>query len=219
MEEQSKKGFGRALQIGVLLFILIVSPALSWYYLKKGVDYRKSALSELKDHGPISYFDWQLINRPKYQIADSLKDKIVIVGIVKSKGSQEEQMTATMNKIFDQFKERHDVLFATFLTDSDSLSVHNYVQKNNPKNNYNYWFSTISSEAYPKLLEGLKLSQKGDFSQTECPYITYINANGIVSNFYDINNKQQLGRLVEHIAMRLKIDKFEKPEIIRDKEK
>lgn len=220
MEEQSsQKGFGRIFQFAALLFILVIAPAMSWYYLRSGVDYRKTTLSELKDYGAFNFFDWKLVNRPKYAIADSIKDKIVIVNIVNNNEQDANNSTDVMNKIFDQFKERPDVLFATFLTTSDSIAAREYAKKNNPKNYTNYWFSTVSTDDYPKLLEGLKLNQKGDFSHSSCPYITYINAQGIVSNFYDINDKVQLGRLIEHIAMRLKIDKFDTPEIIREKEK
>jgi hypothetical protein len=219
MEEQPRRGFGRAIQIALLLFILIVSPALSWYYLRSGVDYRKAALSELKDYGALSFLDWNIINRPNYVVADSIKDKIVIMGIVRHSGTQAEQVTTVMNKVFDQFRERRDVLFTTFLTNTDSLSALAYAQKNNPRNYPNYWFVQTNSTTYPSVLSGLKLAQKGDFSTTECPYIIYVNAKGVVSNFYDVHDKQQLGRLIEHIAMKLKIDKFETPEVIRDKEK
>lgn len=219
MEEQSKKGLGRALQIIALSFVVIIAPGLSWYYLSSGVAYRKAVLSELKDYGTVNYLDWQVLNRPKFPVADSLKGKIVVVGIVDQNSSQAELATSVMNKVFEQFKDRSDVLFATFLTNTDSTTALAYAKKNNPKSYTNYWFSTISAKEYPKLLDGLKLNQKGVTAAKECSYITYINAQSTVSNFYDIRDNNQLGRLIEHIAMRLKIDKFETPEIIRDKEK
>jgi hypothetical protein len=218
MEEQPKKGIYKLLIFSLLLFILVVSPALSWFYLKSGVDYRKKSLSELKDYGTIDFLDWNLVNHKTINL-DSLKGKIVIVNIVNPNTADGEKSTVVMNKLFDQFKERNDVILATFLTQTDSLNALNFAQKNNLKRYPNYWFSTISKENYPRLLQGLKLSQKGDFSASECPYFTYINMNGIVSNFYDFHDNQQLGRLVEHIAMKLTIDPFETPEIKRDKEK
>ncbi len=218
MENQPKKGFGRAIQISLLLFIVVISPALSWYYLKSGVNYRKNSLSELKDYGAMDFLDWKLINN-KTLALDSLKGHIVIVNIVNPNTVEGAKNTAITNKVFDQFKDRRDVIVATFLTQTDSVAALAYAKKNNPRAYANYWFSTTSGENQQQLLKGLKLSQKGDFSTSECPYLTYINMQGVVSSFYDINDNLQLGRLIEHIAMKLTIDPFKTPEIKRDKEK
>ena len=48
MEENNQKGIRRIIRTGLVLIIIIALPALSVHYLKKGVDYRKKALSELK---------------------------------------------------------------------------------------------------------------------------------------------------------------------------
>jgi hypothetical protein len=219
MEEiQEKRGIGRAIQFGILLFIVVVSPALSWYYLRSGVDYRKSSLSELKDYGAMNFYDWKIVSHQPIT-ADSLAGNIVIVNIINPTTELGVKSTEKMNKLFAQFKDRHDVVLATFLTQTDSLSAVAYAQKNNPKRYANYWFSTTSGENYAQLIQALKLSQKGDFSASECPYFTYIDMKGIVKNFYDVNDNKQLGRLVEHIAMRLTIDPFDTPEIKREQEK
>lgn len=217
-ETQEKKSWARTIQISILLFIIVVSPALSWYYLRSGVAYRKSSLAELKDYGAMSFHDWKLVNHKPIS-ADSLTGRIVIVNIVNPTTSLGTKSTEKMNKLFEQFKDRRDVVLCTFLTDFDSLNTIAFAQKNNPKRYVNYWFSSTSGENYKQLVEGLKLSQKGDFSASECPYMVYIDMKGIVRNFYDVNDNMQLGRLVEHIAMKLTIDPFDTPEIKRVQEK
>jgi hypothetical protein len=219
MEEiQEKKGWARTIQISILLFIIIVSPGLSWYYLRSGVAYRKSSLAELKDYGAMSFHDWKVVSH-KPITADSLSGRIVIVNIVNPTTVLGAKSTEKMNKLFEQFKDRRDVVLCTFLTQTDSVNTVAFAQKNNPKRYANYWFSSTSGENYTQLLQGLKLSQKGDFSASECPYMTYIDMKGIVKNFYDINDNMQLGRLVEHIAMKLTIDPFDTPEVKREQEK
>jgi hypothetical protein len=219
MEEiKSQKGPARLITFGLLLFILIISPALSWYYLRSGVDYRKNSLSELKDYGKLDCTSWRLIGRSPIT-SDSLKGRIVIAQLVNPSGALGAKSTEVMNKLFDQFKDRRDVVLFTALTHCDSSSALAYAKQHNPKRYANYWFSTLSDAEIAPMLQSLKLAQKGDFSQQECPYFVYTNMEGTVSNFYDVNDNQQLGRLVEHIAMKLTIDKFETPKIQRDKEK
>lgn len=218
IDESPKKGFGRVVQFGLLLFILIVSPALSWYYLRSGVDYRKNSLSELKDLGAMDFYDWKLVPAKAIQ-ADSIKGKLTIVNVFDPQTPQGAQHSAVMRKLFDQFKDRRDVLLVSFLMNTDSSATVAYAKQQNPKSYRNYRFATTTGNNYTELLKGLKLSQKGDFSASECPYFTYIDMKGDVKSFYDVRDNQQLGRLVEHIAMKLTIDPFDQPEIKREKEK
>lgn len=39
------------IQISILFFLLIVTPYLSWYYLSRGLDYRKETMAHLGDFG------------------------------------------------------------------------------------------------------------------------------------------------------------------------
>ena len=103
-ETQEKKSWARTIQISILLFIIVVSPALSWYYLRSGVAYRKSSLAELKDYGAMSFHDWKLVNHKPIS-ADSLTGRIVIVNIVNPTTSLGTKSTEKMNKLFEQFKE------------------------------------------------------------------------------------------------------------------
>jgi len=204
--------------IALLLFILVVSPFLSWYYLKSGVDYRKKSLSELQNYGQFDCFNYKLLPQRPFA-EDSLKARITVAAVVDTAGDLSAKVCETMNKLYTQFKDRKDVSLITFVIGADSAAIHRYSQKNNPKNASNYSVAGINPTVYPELLRGLKLGQKGDFSAAQCPYLVYINAEGVVSNFYDVNDAAQLAKLVEHIAMKLKIDPFETPEIVREKEK
>ncbi|MFZ4542832.1 MAG: hypothetical protein ACOYOA_02195 [Saprospiraceae bacterium] len=215
-DKQQKSG--RFVVISLLLFILVLSPFLSWYYLKSGADYRKKSLAELKNYGQFDYFD-AVFFPDKQFAADSMKGRISIVSIIEPGSTSGAKLTETMNKLYTQFKDRKDVSLITYLSKCDSSTASQYAFTNNPKKWGNYNFAHISETQRSKLLQGLKLNEKGDFIQTECPYLTYINMDGTVSHFYDVNDQAQLAKLVEHIAMKIKIDPFETPEIKRDKEK
>ncbi len=218
LDESVQRKPERYIVIALLLFILVVSPFLSWYYLKSGVDYRKKSLSELQNYGQFDYFNFALIPQ-KAISADSMKSRITIAAMIDSAGIHGNRLTETMNKLHVQFKDRKDVALITFLCNADSIAAQRYSEVNNPKHALNYSVAAIGNAARSALLQGLKLGQKGDFSAAESPYLVYINADGVVANFYDVNDTAHLAKLVEHIAMKLKIDPFETPEIRREKEK
>lgn len=218
MNEPVQKKPQRYIVLALLLFILVVSPFLSWYYLKSGVDYRKKSLSELQNYGQFDFFNYSLIPAKPFN-SDSVRGRITVAAVIDTTGFHGGKLTETMNKLHNQFKDRKDVSLIAFLCNADSTAEFHYFDTNNPKHVGNYSVAAIDSSVRGELLSALKLNQKGDFSSAECPYLVYVNAEGIVSNFYDVNDSAQLAKLVEHIAMKLKIDPFETPEIKREKEK
>lgn len=90
------------------LFV-IVFPALSWYYLRKGADYRINALKELKqDLGKTGNFSCTPANW-KPLTKDSFDGRIKIVNFVKKDGQLVDKQSVTAQKLHDQFGERQDI--------------------------------------------------------------------------------------------------------------
>lgn len=81
----------------VLLLMLVILPAISWYYLKTGMDYRVAAHDALQPKGLVS--DWLIENELPSE--DSLYlDKTSIVVVRNSSAND-----ADLYKLFNQFKE------------------------------------------------------------------------------------------------------------------
>lgn len=77
MEEQksSKAQIGRSLAI--LAVIVVIFPAISWYYLQKGLDFRNDQLAKLDDLGEIVSF--QSKNNQGLELGNSIKGNVLVI--------------------------------------------------------------------------------------------------------------------------------------------
>jgi hypothetical protein len=207
------------LSLSMLALMIIVFPGLSWYYLRKGADYRIAALKELKqDLGKIGSFSGQPANW-KMITPDSLKGRITIVNIIKKDGQLAEKQTLTAKKLHEQFGERRDIIFLSLLEGADSLTAYNYYRAQKIKRfNTTYFVFAGDQQVKNNWLQTFSFGQKGDFTNTENPYYVYIDIDGTVRNFYDVNEEAQVKKLVEHTAMKV-FDKKENPRLSRELEK
>jgi hypothetical protein len=203
----------------LLTALLIVAPALSWYYLQKGATYRIASLQELKQNRgkADSTFSCSPVNWGKLD-ADSLVGKIIIVNIIKYKGQLTEKQTIVTKKLHGQFGERSDIYFLSLLEGADSLQASEYYKSQNVKRNKTYFVVAGNNADKQNWIKTFKFEQNGDFSATECPLYAYVDVGGIIRNYYDVNDENRIKKMVEHIAMKV-FDKKENPRLTRELEK
>lgn len=90
--------------------ILIGLPALSWYYLKKGADWRRAGLAEMSDKRPITGADVKLLSANGDTI--QLEEGVFAIASNLALSGPENQMI--LNKIAEQFNHQPDLLFLYF---------------------------------------------------------------------------------------------------------
>lgn len=99
------------LQTLALLLFLVVLPFGSWYYLKNGMDYRVSTMSDLKQYGKMPAFFYTTFADTTFDNA-AIKDKIVVANLLDLQNTSMRQNFGTiLQRLHDQFKGREDVLF------------------------------------------------------------------------------------------------------------
>ena len=204
----------------MLTLMLIVAPAMSWYYLQKGAEYRIEALRELKQNRgkADSIFSCSPANWGKLDL-DSLSDKIVIVNIIKYKGQLADKQTLTAKKLHEQFGERKNIFFLSLLEGADSLQAFEYYKSQNLKRaNRTYFVVPGNATTKQNWIKAFRLDQNGDFSNAECPFYAYVDVEGTIRNYYDGNDENRVKKMVEHIAMKV-FDKKENPRLSRELEK
>ena len=219
MTEQKKKPYAWP-TITMLTMMLIVAPGLSWYYLQKGADYRIASLAELKQNKgkADTTFSCAPINWGKLD-ADSLSGKIVIANIIKYKGQLADKQTLAAKKLHEQFGERADIYFISLLEGADSLqAVEYYKAQNIKRKNKTYFVVPGNATTKQNWIKAFKIDQNGDFSSAECPFYAYVDLNGTIRSYYDINDENRVKKMVEHIAMKV-FDKKENPRLTRELEK
>ena len=90
--------------------ILIALPAISWYYLKKGADWRRSGLAEMADKQPIDAAPVKLATIP----GDSVELREGVFAIATNIRSSAPEIQSTLDKIAEQFDHQEDLLFLYF---------------------------------------------------------------------------------------------------------
>jgi len=165
-----------------VLTLLIVLPLISWYYLQRGLTWRRGAMEELEMHGSVKDL---VINASKgipFRF-DDRKGSSIIIHRLKCSGSEE---IDRITKVVQQFGSRPDVEFIIFGDCIDRLS--DSVFKGACLTNKN-------------LCD--QLSQEIFNIGHEQNALAFIDGTGEIRIYYKGNDLADWKRLVEHISMML----------------
>ena len=194
MEENNQKGIRRIIRTGLVLIIIIALPALSVHYLKKGVDYRKKALSELKDLGKVG--DFKLVNQRNLPVTpEVLKGKITVLQFLPTDAAAAQSAVGRMAKAQQGFSEVDDVLFLTILAADSTINLLDAAATLQIKDD-KHWFLAAISEGQRRQLATAVFKMPAPESG-----VAIIDDKLTVRKLYDINSNPDMGRLIEHIAM------------------
>lgn len=204
MENAEKKPtLGRKIYIAAGLFIILVAlPAVSWIYLRSGLNWRKEALAELADYGKIGK---AILVWPDGTTEDRLKSKVVAVHIYGENPELTDtnrQILDTAEKLFNQFGQSNEFRLA-MVASGGSAEFRSYFQKM-PGAEHATWvwagglgsWRTIIENGYESycLAEGVKPAQE---------YFALADTSGTIRRFYSALDQQQIDRMVQHIAILL----------------
>jgi hypothetical protein len=198
----------------ILLFLLVILPFGSWYYLKDGLDYRVTTMGELKKYGTLPEFTYPTFVNTSIAAAD-LKDKVVVANVL---DLQDEQWSRTfgsiLEKLHDQFNERKDVLFLIHVTDTSKTNVDNFAKQYQLDDYAQCYFIPTDPSALAAVQSNYHLAVDSLYSN-----FTLIDTKQMVRKHYNAQDEAQVKRLVEHMALLLPLQKREEPTIKREREK
>src|SRR5688572_15511978 len=85
-----------------LILILFLFPFVSWYYLKRGLEWRKEAQAVMSGTLPIPVADLYEVNGKKFS-TDELENHVTLISLLTcdNTGAQQELLA----KFYDQFKD------------------------------------------------------------------------------------------------------------------
>ncbi len=237
-EENSKKTSKLKVYIRntALLMLIFVMPLVSWYYLSSGLNYQKEARAELKEYVTFPKFDFQTQYGTNL-IQDSLKGKISVVHFFSMQDKNLDQTLEKLSLIYDQFKERRDVLFINFCLDEEvpeNFSFRTYgvdkklndlvqcffLQRNDPTIR-NMLLQNIKTPIAVKEnpTDEFQLQATNLPKGESYPFLLLVDEHQKVRNYYHIEKDPSMGRLVEHMAMILPREKKEGAKLVRTREK
>jgi hypothetical protein len=198
---------GRNFQLLFVFVAVIGLPLVSWYYLRMGIDYRKTKLAEMKAIGTLPALNLTTLTGDT-AVFKPLHRKILIIADLKNMQDEPLKKTlATVGRIHKQFDDRKDILFLLNLPAQLPLAeLASY--KLNDEQQVFLW-KTNDGEL-PMTAFNL---QKFDHA------FYLVDAFRQVRRAYNADFDLDLKNLVEHCAMLIPMVKEEDPTLIRVKEK
>ncbi len=206
MTEQTKRQLKPKdkIQILALTAILVVFPAVSWYWLSRGLDYRKTAKAELKDLGPLPDMTWRNYTGKTLSKAD-LEGSFVIAGVYDlAQPELSGHFGREFSRLHDQFDDRKDVLFLS-VVGQDSTLIPAFLKQYELSDTTQCYFFPTMEDAMKSLAEtGFRMPQSDGATS---PYIAFADTSSVIRNYYDVRDNAQLKRMVQHISLLLPMSK------------
>lgn len=216
MQEKSKtKSY---IQTAGLLFILLVLPLGSWYYLSSGLNYQKTARAELKDYGSLPHFR-VFDQEDKIFTQDSLKGNMVLASFFKPNAPQTNERFTILKALHQQFDDRKDVLFIQHVlaADKETYNLEAFAEEVDfADRGQIFYLLGTPAQTQDLLTKGYQIPQDGlpkddaDMIQlvanppnnvSDYPYFVLMDDKGKIRNYYDSREAGQMKRLVEHMAL------------------
>lgn len=202
MENAEKKpSLGRKIYIAAALFLILVGlPAVSWIYLRDGLNWRKTAVAELASYGkiPKATVIW-----PDGTSEDQLKGKVVIVHVFGENPDLTEEnkkILDTANKLCEQFGQSFDFRLAMIASGGTAAFLSHAQTLPSAEHPAWIWSGAIGSwraiteNGYDAFCHAEKIKPASD-------YFALADTAGTIRRFYDALDQKQIDRLVQHTAI------------------
>lgn len=219
---QDKKPANRArgiFQILMLALFLIGLPLGSYIYLKKGYEYQKAAMSELsKEHQLPDLSQWQPIAGA---LPDTLMEKMYLVGFLNPDRTESVALYGdALVRLHEQFDIPTNIKMITLLTAADSAWVEafeNEHQLNDPKQLI--YLQPKIAEQFNQTALAFGMTEEQVQGLALMPAIAMVDDSLYVRKIYQVNQEDELKRLVEQTAILLPERSRPKPVLKRETEK
>lgn len=194
-------------QFGALIMLLIVFPAVSWYYLNSGLQYRRAAMEELDDYGTFPNAPWTMVDGSTIS-PGFLHGKMILANVLPAKDEGlYDQFGHTLQKLHHQFDERNELVFLS-LVPGDSAQVINRAERFRESFDLNdgaqLFFLQVGNNKLEELRSRL-LQPQEEISEDAMFLLTDTSAT--IRRYYDVREEADIKRLVEHIALLLPLKK------------
>lgn len=185
-----------------LALLLVVLPGGAWFYLQKGLSWRKAVQSELRQYGKI---------RGAYLIEsgnkiDLLKGKVCVMHLFPDSDAAldnaNQKVLDTADRLLKQFGQ-NDGFRVVMISDNPSTELKSHYQKMIGSEDAAWvWtggtgsWRTILQNAY----ESYGLAEKTTPVKT---YLALADTTGAIRSFYNVENEAEVERLAVHISLLL----------------
>jgi hypothetical protein len=170
-----------------VLTVIVVFPAISWYYLNRGAAWRIQGLEAMKDKIAIELPQSPLVDDEGKMVTGFGTDFVIAVNV------EPDKSIADLNKIAELFSHREDVILLSFNGGSAELNEA-WTVVDCSVSPCGAWTEQLYSDNFNAAL---------------------IDDSLYIRNIYDLNEKGQMKLLAEHGVILFPVEKHEKIELKR----
>lgn len=191
----------------VLVVLLGVLPAISWFYLRGGLNWRKQAQIELQNYGKIR--GAQVIY-PDGTKENMLTEKVCVIhyfGASPELTFENKYILDTGERLFKQFGYKsgtqHDDFRLVMIAQGGTAEFRTHAQTL-PSADFANWVWTGGVGSWRTILvNAYDLYCQQNKVQPVSHYYALADTSGTIRRFYDATDEKEIGRMVEHIALLL----------------
>lgn len=217
---ETKRNKALIFQFIMLMSLLAITPIGTYFWMKGGVDYRTARLSELKDFGEVGEFNATDMKGMSFDTAGISGKMALVMFMPENKVEAKklmERIELVEHQMEEQLDQRKDMLFLFYTTSTNLLE---YMRSLTEKENDKFVFVNISAAEMKRLKqESYHLKNAKEMGiDSEMPLVL-VDLNSRIRHYYDPMVNEDMGKLVEHMAMILPQDKDKDIVFRRESEK
>ncbi len=203
------------LQTLALLLFLVVLPLGSWYYLKRGADYRIEMIQELGAFSQLSSPEL------KEQLGEDWppeewNTKVGVWAFLPEDEDLQAKFGHYLAELADQFEEKQEQVRFFLIPAESGVDVNGFLETSELSGLMHPPIALSATDAQRLALEEFKLPLENTRFERN-PYLALTDSL-TVKRYYDVREPQEMARLVEHIVFLVPAEK-QITEIKREPEK
>lgn len=189
-------------RIGIIAFILVVLPAISYFYLNSGLKIRKEAVAKKESYGKIRPI-WVIY--PDGSKEDQLEGKVCVIHVFGDEPDltdDNKRILDTCEKLFNQFGSNNNFRLALIARDG-TAEFRSHYQKM-ASSDYVTWAWNGSVGQWRTIMEnGYDYFCQAEGVKPVKEYFAVCDTAGQIHRFYDAVNDEDINKMVQHIAILL----------------
>lgn len=197
-----------------LLLFLVVLPLGSWYYLKKGIDYR---IEKIRDMGEFAQLDDKSLQEsfPDQWPPEDWTYGVGVWAFVPEEDALRTQFQYYLKELTSQFEAKDEEVTFFSVQTPEAFRAAPFEWPEDDKNYASLMY--LETEDPESLAKNMFKIPLDDLLYARNPFLVLTDSL-MVKRYYHVDSKDDMGRLVEHIALLLP-QESEVVELIREAEK
>lgn len=198
---------------GVLILMLVGLPAISYFYLKQGYEYRKEAILTQEDFGKMP--DIKQLPAIRGTLPDTMKGAMTVVGwLDPTKPVAANQYGTIMDSIYQQFENSPNLYFTTIVkSDDPPATVRDFAGKHHLPDVEMVSFLEADARTFAQSAKDFKLPALPG----EEPFVALVDSSLTVVKHYDLRQRDEAIGLVQLISLIIPLP--ERADIVVKREK